>query len=248
MRLLNGLLLTFLFTAAVFAQNRGFSPQPFLTGTFGSVLFPAGTAALPGVQRTFPNAVFPAGMAPHLVVPFSSNDPTRLTRNFGNLNRGFYNGGFYNGQLRGLGTTVVPYAVPVYVPDYGFGYDNGYGNSYGYPPQQPAPQQPNVIVVYPPPPQPVVVGGDNQLAAGPPPAAPPGVAQAPEQSSEPSHYLIAFKDHSIFSVVAYWVEGDTLHYFTSPSTHNQVSLSLVDRDLTERLNREAGITVNLPKN
>jgi hypothetical protein len=42
------------------------------------------------------------------------------------------------------------------------------------------------------------------------------------------------------------VDGDTLHYFTSGSTHNQVSLSLVDRDLTKRLNEESGLQLNLP--
>jgi len=61
-----------------------------------------------------------------------------------------------------------------------------------------------------------------------------------------THYLIAFKDHSIYSAVAYWVDGDTLHYFTTGNTHNQVSLSLVDRDLTKRLNEESGLQVNLP--
>ena len=48
--------------------------------------------------------------------------------------------------------------------------------------------------------------------------------------------------------MAYWVEGDTLHYFTTGATHNQVSLSLVDRDLTQRLNEEAGNNLQLPKN
>ena len=69
--------------------------------------------------------------------------------------------------------------------------------------------------------------------------------QAPEQT-EATHYLLAFKDHSIYSAVAYWVEGDTLHYFTSGNTHNQVSVSLVDRDLTRRLNEGSGLEVKLP--
>ena len=61
-----------------------------------------------------------------------------------------------------------------------------------------------------------------------------------------NHYLIAFKDHTIYSAVAYWVDGDTLHYFTTGNTHNQVSVSLIDRDLTERLNKEMGIDFKLP--
>ena len=74
---------------------------------------------------------------------------------------------------------------------------------------------------------------------------------APAQAEEPSageatHYLIAFKDHSIYSAVAYWVDGDTLHYFTTGSTHNQASVSLIDRELTERLNKESGAEVKLP--
>jgi hypothetical protein len=47
-------------------------------------------------------------------------------------------------------------------------------------------------------------------------------------------------------VVAYWADNDTLHYFTAGNVHNQVSLSLVDRDLTTRLNRESGAEVKLP--
>ena len=63
---------------------------------------------------------------------------------------------------------------------------------------------------------------------------------------EPAHYYIALKDHHVYLAVAYWVEGETLHYFLSGNTHNQVSLSLVDYDLTKRLNRESGVEVRLP--
>lgn len=65
-------------------------------------------------------------------------------------------------------------------------------------------------------------------------------------SSESPGYLIAFKDHTIYAAVAYWVEGDTLHYITSGNTHNQVSLDLVDRDLSARLNGERGVDFLLP--
>jgi hypothetical protein len=37
-----------------------------------------------------------------------------------------------------------------------------------------------------------------------------------------------------------------LHYFLPGNTHNQVSLSMVDRDLMDRLNRESGAVVRLP--
>ncbi len=71
----------------------------------------------------------------------------------------------------------------------------------------------------------------------------PADASADENTS---YYLIAFKDHSIYSAFAYWVEGDTLHYVTPQRVHNQASLSLVDRELTEKLNRNHSMQVKLP--
>jgi len=140
----------------------------------------------------------------------------------------------------------MPYAYPVYVGNYGY--------------EQP--QQPNVVVVYPQQQQqaPVVI---NQQFATPPVQAYPQeqssasdikVYQAPTRATQEqpasetpsSGYLFAFKDNSIYSAVAYWVDGDTLHYFTNGNTHNQVSISLVDRTLTERLNRERGVDLRLP--
>lgn len=57
------------------------------------------------------------------------------------------------------------------------------------------------------------------------------------QDDEVRTYLIAFKDHSIYSSLAYWVEGDTLHYVTPHGRRNQASLNLIDRELTDRLNQ-----------
>jgi endonuclease YncB( thermonuclease family) len=99
----------------------------------------------------------------------------------------------------------------------------------------------------------------NQFGPGPGPGPmpPPGANPEPVSPYEYStaqtddqtlagHYLIALKDHTIYAVVAYWIDGDTLHYFTSGNVHNQASLSLVDRDLTARLNKESGQTVDIP--
>ena len=63
------------------------------------------------------------------------------------------------------------------------------------------------------------------------------------------YYLIAFKDHSIYSAFAYWVDGDTLHYVTPQRVHNQVSVALVDRELTDKLNRgrDAGQVAELER-
>ena len=239
MKILLGFGLVVLFAGSVCAQFR--NPTPVLTGGFGNVVYPGGTTAtLPGIQRFTPNVVYPAGGGPHLYVPFSSGSTSRP------------------GGRRNNGTAVVPYAVPVYLGGYGYGsyFDGSYDPTAAQQPGQPAgSQQPNVTVVYPPQPAPVIINQFGSGAAQPAPA-----AEAPAHSlyvtpsdetenspaPETTPYLIAFKDHSVYAAVAYWVDGDTLHYFTSGNTHNQVSLSLVDRELTERLNKESGRQVQLP--
>jgi hypothetical protein len=158
------------------------------------------------------------------------------------------NGNGYRGRSAVVG---VPYAVPIYVGGYA-GYTGYYDGGQPLDPNAlPAqtPQQPNVVVVYP------QVGGGapagpgpEDFAAAPPPQAEPAAPASAQAGATAPTYLIAFKDHTIYSAVAYWVEGDTLHYFTSGATHNQVSLSLVDRDLTVRLNQEAGTNLQLPNN
>src|ERR1700676_3788843 len=93
------------------------------------------------------------------------------------------------------------------------------------------PQQVTLVIIN------VGPGGENTILKQRPsgvyeperqPADQPAADQA-ANTEEPARYLIAFKDHTIYSALAYWVDGDTLHYFTSGNTHNQVSISLVDR-------------------
>jgi hypothetical protein len=182
--------------------------------------------------------VFPGGGGPKLVVP-------NVTPNNG-----------FRGQFKNRGSAAVV-GVPIYVGGGGYGYPYDPSFYGGVPPGPQEPQQPNVTVVYPPQPAPVII---NQF--GPPPdngaTARPRLYEMPQDTQqeqqdtsaapavEPTHYLIAFKDHTIYSAIAYWVDGDILHYFTSGNTHNQVSLSLVDRDLTQRLNHESGVQIKLP--
>lgn len=228
MKTLLGLFLALTFSAGLFAQYHSAfgGATPIVTGGFGSVVNPGGTpATFPALNRFAPGTgmggiVLPNG-SPHLVVPGS---------------QGARGGGHFNNA-----TPAIAYPYPVYVGSYGSGYDT--------PPPQP--QQGNVTVVYPPQPSPVII---NQYGPGSAPPAetanpvdiyPSGPPAAESETPEPTHYLIAFKDHTVYSAVAYWVQGDTLHYFTSGNVHNQVSLSLVDRDLTERLNRESGVAVDL---
>jgi hypothetical protein len=63
---------------------------------------------------------------------------------------------------------------------------------------------------------------------------------------EPTLYLIAFKDHSIIQALGYWMEGGALHYVNVEHTLNQVSMDLIDRDLSQRLNDERGVQFKLP--
>jgi hypothetical protein len=219
-----------------------------------------------GANSGFGNVLFPGGK-PNTGQPFTLQSPN-FANVMGNViaGRPAYQGirgqnRFLGGGFGGYGGAIyIPYAYPVfsggYYGDYGYGYGGG-----GAPPQQPS----NVTVVYPPQqPNPVIImGGPSGQPGevprssiqdyGAPPAAqaqPSGVETSGVDTSgtqqQADYYLLAFKDHSIYSAIGYWVDGDTLHYLTGGNVHNQVSLSLVDRDLTAQLNRGRGVQVNLP--
>ncbi len=236
-----------LLAGSLFAQHRTFGSA----SGFGNVVFP-GTGRAPANPSVsgFGNVVWPGtGRPPLARPPFSITDPTFAS----GLHNTVSGRVPFGAGVRGRGSrqpfVYVPFAYPVYA---------------GMDPYFQQQQQPNVTVVYPPPQPPVVI---NQSFAPAQPSiqevAPPDsgvsnikVYQAPTRSPEEMadaaaqsapYYLIAFKDHSIYSAVAYWIDGDTLHYFTSGNNHNQVSMSLVDRELTERLNRERKVDVRLPK-
>ena len=216
------LCLGLLFSSGLYAQRT----TPHLTGTFPSVIHPAGNG--PGVTRVTPSVVNPGGGGVHLVVPGAAGN--QGVRRFTDRN----------------GRVLSYMAYPVYIGGY---YDTPY-----IAPQAPydsqgsaQPVTQNITVIYPPqsapasaminPYVPGATSDNTPVISG---------SDAQESNPDPTHYLIAFKDHTIYSAVAYWVDGDTLHYFTSGNTHNQVSLSLVDRDLTARLNKDSGVEVKLP--
>ena len=149
------------------------------------------------------------------------------------------------------------YAYPVYVGGYGYG--GGY---------EPAPQQsgmpPQVIQqtvnVMPDPGLAMSVNPDyrpdtarpvmreynadsGSTYAPPPPAA---QERRPTVDDErPTVYLLAFKDATVHSCLAYWVEGDTLHYVTTQYSQNRISMDLVDRELSAQLNRERNVAFKL---
>jgi len=59
-------------------------------------------------------------------------------------------------------------------------------------------------------------------------------------------YLIALKDGQIQGASSYWVTGQILHYVTLDLQEKQVALDSIDRTLTDQLNRERRVRLNLP--
>jgi hypothetical protein len=243
MKLFGAMIVAFLAVGSLSAQYRS-------AGGFGNVVFP-GLGFTP-TANPWGNVVTPA--IPQGAAALASGN------RYGSLIGGF--GGYgvsgrgYGGSGRGSGRSRSSgiYAYPVYVGGYGYG--NGYGN--GYPPDQGAPPAQDSGAGNGQGPAPVII---NQYFGTPPPNpdAPPDAGssstfhyyQSPVSAdnapaADPSYYLIAFKDHSVYSAIAYYTDGDTLHYFTPGNVHNQVSLSLVDRQLTEQLNHQHNVDVHLP--
>jgi hypothetical protein len=204
------------------------------------------------------NVVFPGtGHAPVARNPFSITDPG-FARRLGSTVSGFppLRPGFPERRHRfDRGDVALPVPYPVFVGGYPFGY--------------PEPQAaPNITIVNTPPPTPQVVINQNFIPDGqvglsareyaPEDTVDESDVRIYEAPSRPSvetdfgsnrghSYLVAFKDHSIYSAMAYWIEGDTLHYVTPHGVHNQASLDLIDREFTEQLNRERKLQVRIPR-
>ncbi len=92
---------------------------------------------------------------------------------------------------------------------------------------------------------------DSRRPPVPPEDVPPVVEDNSLKPGDPlsdpqNYYLIQYKDHTIYSALAYWVEGDTLHYVTTQNTHNQASLSLIDLDKTYKLNQDRSVPFSIP--
>ncbi|HLK21704.1 MAG TPA: hypothetical protein VKT81_22300 [Bryobacteraceae bacterium] len=169
---------------------------------------------------------------------------------------GFRNGGFNHrpGFRAGFGFQRFPRVYPYFWSPYfysGYGYydpywyssapdysDSGYGADYGYP----APQPPPVIVNQDYPTQPAPPAMVQEYTAPGPPA-----PSANHQKYDTPLYLLAFHGGEIRAVLAYWVDGASLHYVTMEHAQKQVALASVDRALSERLNTERNVTFQLPR-
>jgi hypothetical protein len=242
MRHFGGFGLALLTATGLFAQtshggvvNGGVvSRSPVVSSGFGHVLSPS-RRSLPGLQGTGPGRPATGAVYAYPV----------------------YVGGY--GYVGGSG--YAPAGSDAYYGQDAYGQDFSAQQQ----PQQQQAQPSNVTVVSPPQQTTIIINqypasdggpatftvqqGGPPLPYGPPPPPPQRRPVADDTAAAPSdgpHYLIAFKDHTIYSAMAYWVDGDTLHYFTTGNTHNQASLALVDRDLTDRLNQESGVDLKLP--
>jgi hypothetical protein len=153
---------------------------------------------------------------------------------------GFYPGyyGYYNPFLWDTGFGW-DYGDSGYgSPDYGYP-DSGYPQSGGYP-SYAAPNPQVLVISNQTPPQPVIV------QPPPPPAAWNAGPSAQSKKYEDTLFLLAMRDGTIRAVLAYWVDGATVHYVTMDHDQKQTPLSSLDRSLSERLNRERNVTFSLP--
>jgi hypothetical protein len=211
-----------------------------------AIAFAAGSFAQQAVPR---HQALPTTTAPsHIATPATGFPPSitnpAFAQSLGTTVAGQGGTGYARHRYR-QPVVAVPYAYPVYVGGYG---DYGYGND-NSPTAGPA-QQPQVIInqnFAPERATPVIREyGDDTSSSGVRVYDAPGREPVESAQDDVDYYLIAFKDHTIFSAFAYWVEADTLHYVTAQRAHNQASLSLVDRELTARLNRNHNMQVKLP--
>jgi hypothetical protein len=228
-----------------------------LTGLAFGQGHPGGSWSLGG----FGNVVYPGmGHAPTATPPIGQFAG-------GGYSRGFANPGRVGHPYHGS-TVIVPY--PVYYGGY-YGYDpsayaSGYGPGYAPGPgddgSQSGPGLPSVVInqnFVPPQGNPQVrdYSGDQQQQQDQsglklyqaPPSHPyaDAAAQRAASGDKATIYLIALQDHTIVQALGYWMEGSTLHYVSAEHTLNQLSIDLVDRDLSQRLNDERGLDFRLPQ-
>lgn len=236
---------------AGFAFGQGSRSGYWSLGGFGSIVYPAlGHAPTATPPAQFASAGFSRGFAhpgranhyqhsPAVIVPYPV----------------YYGGYYYDPSVSGYGN------------GYGPGSDNGAppytDDGSGVPP---GPGLPSVVInqnFVPPQGNPQVreySGDQSQVQAQPdqssgmklyqaPPSHPYADAAAQRavgSGDQPTIYLVALRDHTIVQALGYWMEGSTLHYVSAEHTLNQISIDLVDRDLSQRLNDERGLEFKLP--
>src|SRR5579863_5907554 len=193
-------------------------------------IFALGTAAL--AQQHSPTGSYGNILHPGVPSPGALRAPTPAPRP--SVGSSFTRG------RRSFGGNAIYVPYPIY--GYGFGFDNFYQGAYA--PEPPAP---------PDAPTPTVIINQNfQTDMVRPqfrdysnvPLPEPGTVKVPPSAladDQPTIFLIAMQDHTILPVIAYWVDGGTLHYVTPQSVPNQVSMDQVDRDFSRKLNADRNV-------
>jgi hypothetical protein len=219
--------------------------KPFLT--FGAILACAALFVVPAAaQRGGRGSALDGSLAPQ----------GAMTHPLGGYAGG--SSGVGGNRFRGAGRPAVgpyiyPYGYSYYIPGYfdSPGANAWYDPYYGDAALSPALPYATAPAVQPAAPQPVIINQyfgvqGPQAQSGGPDAA--GNTQAPGNviGTPQNYYLIAYKNHAIYSALAYWVEDKTLHYVTTQNTHNQASLDLIDLNLTKSLNRANEVPFALP--
>jgi hypothetical protein len=197
-------------------------------------LFPVIILCVPGfAQRNIPVGVGGFGnvLHPGTGSPVISRAPGQAVGSRGLRRPSGYGNGYVSGYPLYVGGAYVPAYNSGYAPDYS-------GQTQLNPQQQYAPPAPPVVInqYFGPPAQQDPGPSFYQPASDRPQTEDDSVAAAPSK-----FYLLAFKDHSVYSALAYWVEDKTLHYVTPQNTHNQASLDLVDVEFTKQLNRDRAV-------
>lgn len=158
-----------------------------------------------------------------------------FSRGFSGFRGGFNHGRFFGGQF-GFRRFPRTFIYPSFYG--GFGYSDPYFYN-SYPNYASYPSSGYSAAGYSAPPvvisQNYYYGSPAAEEYRPPPQPQPAPTEA--RKDESSIYLIAFKDHTIRAVLAYWADGATLHYVTMDHEQKQTTLASVDRDLSARLNR-----------
>ena len=170
---------------------------------------------------------------PHLQLPAIENHITNLS-----------------GSIAGRPMPQRPGAPPIHVIG-GWGGGGWFGGGGWYPQPQPTPfvfvNQQNVA----PPPAPILVMNPNYT----PEVAKPVLREYSNISNPyenftpnaPKVFLIALKDGTLRQSVAFWAEGEKLHYVQPDHKQDSVLLTNLDRESTKRFNAERGLEIKLPE-
>lgn len=135
------------------------------------------------------------------------------------------------GQHRGFGYAYLPY-------------DSGDAYDYAPPPEPPV-ERPPVFIQQPAPPV-VKPPGPSVITEYKWSAAELASSSSPMAESQALPFGIVLKDGSTISAVSVFTSDDGLHYVDPDARHLRVSMSMVDRAATLKLNRDRNLNLYLP--